>query len=222
VPEKYLARTSAAITWTMPDMPRILVFLEYDGTPDKVKEALRRASSHRRTIIVARTNNFFFNVIHQLARLIPQDCGGIYNLSKGNVRDARLIATYSYDIGISGRTPIITWGSKDNTPLTENLFRWLGSEWRRPTKPRLPRVGKAKGGRPSGFRQKFPELIVPSDRVPSASSKALGLKHTGRRIIPVDFSKMTGAVGPYDQDAEFNEVWEDSLTPAERAEGPGA
>lgn len=56
----------------------------------------------------------------------------------------------------------------------------------------------------------------------AGSSKALGLKHTGRRIIPVDFSKMHTAIGSYDQDAEFNEVWEDSLTPAERAEGPGA
>lgn len=204
MPEKYISKSNAVIILHMRDLPSMLILLEYDGTPDKVKEALRRACSHRRTIIVARTEYFLFNVIHQLARLVPQDCGAIYVATKNQPWNATGHA-YRYEIGISGKTPVITWGSTEHTPLTENLFRWMGSEWRRPQKPRAIRKGKARGGRPSGLRKKHPELFKPKPA--EQSGDALDLKQfIPRRIIPVDFKKMLTAAGGYDYEAEHEEM----------------
>ena len=179
MPTTYIARTSASIAMILPDAPRITLYLTYDGTPDKVKEAMRKACSHRRTIVVARTEEFIWNVVCQLGRLIPQDCGSLWT-ARPPKRPC-----YRYEIGLSGKTPVITWYAEGYTPLTEPLFRWLGYEWRRPTKPRAPRTGKAKGGRPSGFRKRHPELFaLPDNTAVAQNGDTLGLKD--KRRIKVD------------------------------------
>lgn len=195
MPTTYLARTSAIIEFRMPGAPRLSLYLAYAGDPSKVKEALRRACSHRRTIVIARPEEFVWNVVCQLGRIIPQDCGRIYT------RKSPKDHAYSYEIGISGRMPVITWGSEKHPPLTEPFFRWLGSEWRRPIKPRAARTGAAKGGRRSGFRIKHPEMFTnyPGNTAIAQNGDTLDLKDK-RRKIKVDF---TGVIMP---NPAFNET----------------
>jgi len=187
MPTEYLARTSALLELRTPGSPKISLYLAYGGEPSKIKEALRRACSHRRTIVIAKPEEYVWNVVGQLFRTVPQDCGRIY--TRKPPRDH----AYFYEIGISGKMPVITWGSEKHSPLTEPFFRWLGSEWRRPTKPREIRKGKAKGGRPSTFRQKHLSLFEPHpDTVAVAQNgDTLGLKD--KRKIHVDF---TGTIMP--------------------------
>jgi hypothetical protein len=180
MPSEYIATSSALISLQLPQGPQYLIYLAYGGTPDKVKEALRRACSHRRTITIARPEYFLFNVVGQLFRTVPQDAGAIFHSGKTRFHAMRATSAYHYYIGISGNAPIITWGSEKHEDLTEPFFRWLGSEWRRPIKPRAPRTGRAKGGRPSNLRKNKPELFtnLPVKASAAGESKALGLKHS--------------------------------------------
>jgi hypothetical protein len=179
-------KSSALIVFDLP-YARQVVLMNACGTPDKVKDALRKACSHRRPIVALKSNHYVANCIGHLMRL-SQDIVELWPYADLK-NDLPLITGvgYRYEIRLDGSTPVIEWGDPHKTSQVEPLFRFLGNEWKRPyTKPK--RKG-GRRGRKSTWRKNFAHLIdnVPeNERIESKQKaqrgKTLDLNHLVKRV----------------------------------------
>lgn len=139
-------KTSAALHFDLVDA-NYTVFMRVGGEPNDVRKALRAACSHRRSIVVARGNEYFVNCLSNLSRL-ALDSVRLYP-DKEAYRYEHLAYQWNYRIDLLGarQTPYIHYHSQGKDETHCPLFQFLGTEQKRPyefTEKRL----QNKGGRP--------------------------------------------------------------------------
>lgn len=123
----------------LPDQ-RLVVRLTSRGDPETIRRILRKATSHRRSIVSLRPGVFFANVIRHLVGL-GQDI--VEFCPPDTVADKY---SYSYDILVDGLdSPMIRRREPSQEAILEPLFSFLGAEWKQ--SKTAPYIGRRRGRR---------------------------------------------------------------------------
>lgn len=140
-------------------------YLPSRGTPDRVKTALARACSHRRPIVRDRPRAYLGNVAYELRRISSADSVEIHGpLDPKKSNNLR----YSYSIELNEHGVVTIYCNDLLGPRQQKrlypFFRWLGVQWKRPSKltRKLERKISGKRRGPASKLRKL-GLLVPGE-----------------------------------------------------------
>lgn len=180
--------TSAIITLDLPGSP-FSFRLASGADPNAIRRALRRAISHRRTIVTVRPPTFIANVIHQLVRL-GQDNVEIIEF----VREEKpLRVGFFYHLYLnSDEVPMLLLEERGGERSIQPFYQFIGATW---SSTRSRRYSGKKLGRPTNISKRLAKLKA-EGKLPPNFDKNPTARDMSESKIPGEINDCVFRLGP--------------------------